>query len=221
MLPASRIVQSARRHGADAFQRDLLGNGVKPLVDDPAIGSLVVAMVAVPTDSGGEARHAIRRSWRAANATIYAIFAAGSTLPPELGADARAAQHPIPALTRSGGAGDGAGLPLWRRAGGCRRRVRETRRAPPLPARGTLAEYQGKAWLAAAGSRTGGWLAADLAEARRAARIGYPVALKAQAARLTHKSDAGGLILHIGDDAALAAGWKQAPRNIARWRKPD
>ena len=54
-----------------------------------------------------------------------------------------------------------------------------------------------------AGSASGtpkGALARDVAEAKDiAARIGYPVVLKAQAAALAHKSDAGGVALDIAD----------------------
>ena len=41
-------------------------------------------------------------------------------------------------------------------------------------------------------------------------RIGYPVALKAQAAALAHKSDAGGVALNIAD-----AGARSTPRGSA------
>ena len=81
--------------------------------------------------------------------------------------------------------------------------------APPLPRRGTLPEYEGKAYLAALGVAVPrGALARDVAEARSIAqRIGYPVALKAQAAALAHKSDAGGVALNVADDGALEATW--------------
>ena len=77
--------------------------------------------------------------------------------------------------------------------------------APLLPGRGSLAEHQGKAYLAALGIAVPeGALARDMDAAKEiAARIGYPVALKAQAAALTHKSDAGGVALRIADAAAL------------------
>ncbi len=61
-----------------------------------------------------------------------------------------------------------------------------------------------------------GALARDVAEAKRiAARIGYPVALKAQAAALAHKSDAGGVALNIADEAALEAAWPRMHERIA------
>ena len=59
-------------------------------------------------------------------------------------------------------------------------------------------------------------LAKTPAQAQDAAtKLGYPVALKAQAAALSHKSDAGGVILGLRDTAALDAGWKTLAANIA------
>jgi acyl-CoA synthetase (NDP forming) len=64
-----------------------------------------------------------------------------------------------------------------------------------------------------------GALARDLAAAQDiAARIGYPVALKAQAAALAHKSDAGGVALALADAAALEAAWRRIETRIATAR---
>ena len=81
--------------------------------------------------------------------------------------------------------------------------------ARPLPRRGTLPEHEGKAYLAALGIAVpSGALARDVAEAKTIAqRVGYPVALKAQAAALAHKSDAGGVALNVADADALASAW--------------
>jgi acyl-CoA synthetase (NDP forming) len=83
-----------------------------------------------------------------------------------------------------------------------------------------VAEYRAKALLAAAGVAVPpGGLAKEAAEAEAiAARVGYPVALKAQAAALTHKSDAGGVILDVGDAAGLRAGWEMLAANVRRAR---
>jgi acetate---CoA ligase (ADP-forming) len=90
--------------------------------------------------------------------------------------------------------------------------------APPLPGRGTLPEYQGKQYLAALGIPVPtGTLARDAAEAKAIAlRLGYPVALKAQAAALPHKSDAGGVALNIASDAALEAAWHEMQARLAK-----
>jgi acyl-CoA synthetase (NDP forming) len=53
---------------------------------------------------------------------------------------------------------------------------------------------------------------------RAAAEIGFPVVLKAQSAGLSHKSDAGGVIIGLADAAALAAGWDRLHANLARHR---
>lgn len=92
--------------------------------------------------------------------------------------------------------------------------------APPLPRHGTVPEYQGKAYLAALGIAVPkGALARTVTEAQSiAGRIGYPVALKAQAAALAHKSEAGGVALNIADDAALDAGWTAIHVRVAEAR---
>jgi len=50
-----------------------------------------------------------------------------------------------------------------------------------------------------------------------AARIGYPVALKAQSAALSHKSDAGGVVLNLRDEGELRAGWDKLHSNVAAY----
>jgi acetate---CoA ligase (ADP-forming) len=206
-----------------AFQRDLVGAAVKPMLDDPGIGSLVVALVGgagpIPVEN---ARHAIPHFRASPKPVVYSIFAAGSTLAPELEPmlqepgvpffrSPEAAVRAVARITAYGKALQTAD-----------RRARPSVSPPPLPARGTLMEYQGKAWLAAAGIATPpGGLATnfDAAEAI-ARRIDYPVALKAQSLALPHKSDAGGVILDLNDAAALERGWSELHANIRRSR-PD
>lgn len=82
---------------------------------------------------------------------------------------------------------------------------------------GVIPEYRAKALLAPIGIPfPAGGFATSIDEAKRiAAQIGYPVAIKAQSAALSHKSDAGGVILNIADDAALAAAWTRLYGNVA------
>jgi acyl-CoA synthetase (NDP forming) len=93
--------------------------------------------------------------------------------------------------------------------------------APP-PGTGTLPEYRGKGYLAALGIPVpAGALARDCdAAVATAARIGYPVVLKAQAASLAHKSDAGGVIVGIRDESALREAWGRLHAEVGRAR-PD
>jgi acyl-CoA synthetase (NDP forming) len=88
----------------------------------------------------------------------------------------------------------------------------------PKLAKGTAPEWLGKKLLAAAGIRVpGGDLARNVVEAATiATRIGYPVVLKAQAAALSHKTEAGGVMLNIGDPTALRAAWDKLMMNVKR-----
>lgn len=84
---------------------------------------------------------------------------------------------------------------------------------------GVVPEYLGKRLLAPLGIRfPAGAFAASAQEAVSAARaVGYPVAMKAQAAALGHKSDAGGVILNLQDDAAVLAAFAQIYANVAAY----
>jgi acyl-CoA synthetase (NDP forming) len=87
---------------------------------------------------------------------------------------------------------------------------------------GVIPEYRCKMLLAT--SRVPfpeGGLAQTLDEANAiASQIGFPVVLKAQSADLSHKSDAGGVVLNVRDAVALATGWDRLHRDLARSR-PD
>jgi succinyl-CoA synthetase beta subunit len=82
---------------------------------------------------------------------------------------------------------------------------------PGLPklGRGAHPEWLGKKLLAAAGIRIpDGALTRTANEAATLAQqIGYPVVLKAQAAFLSHKTEAGGVALNLNDEAAVRAAW--------------
>ena len=87
---------------------------------------------------------------------------------------------------------------------------------------GVIPEYRAKQLFSEWGIPVpAGELARDLEEAGKiAARIGYPVALKAQAVELTHKTEAGGVVLNLADENALAEGWERLHRRVAQSR-PD
>jgi succinyl-CoA synthetase beta subunit len=88
----------------------------------------------------------------------------------------------------------------------------------PKLGKGAQPEWLGKKVLAAAGVRVpNGELARTADEAITAAkRIGYPVVLKAQAAALSHKTEAGGVILDLADESAVRAAWDTLVENVKR-----
>jgi acyl-CoA synthetase (NDP forming) len=87
---------------------------------------------------------------------------------------------------------------------------------PPL-ASGVIPEYSAKQVLAELGIRIPkGALARSVEEAQAiAGQIGYPVALKAQSALLSHKSEAGGVALSIINKEQLASAWLRMYGDVA------
>jgi len=88
----------------------------------------------------------------------------------------------------------------------------------PKLGKGAQPEWLGKKALAAAGIRVpDGELARTVDEAAAVAkRIGYPVVLKAQAAALSHKTEAGGVMLNLADEAAVRAAWDMMMTSVKR-----
>ena len=81
---------------------------------------------------------------------------------------------------------------------------------------GTVPEYKSKELLAPLGVPfPPGRFAASADEAVAAADgVGYPVAMKAQAAALGHKSDAGGVLLNLADGPAVREAWSAIHSNV-------
>jgi acetate---CoA ligase (ADP-forming) len=179
------------------------------LVADPAIGSL--AMLAVP----GAPQQAIAKG----QAVLSAMVASGK---PAVVA-ALGDESPIPAefyrMFRE------RGVPVFRSPERAMQALAHATRygralaappgtaasisAPSLPHDGTLPEHLGKAYLAALGiAIPKGKLARNLVTAKAiASEFGYPVALKAQASALSHKSDSGGVVLGIASEQGLTTAW--------------
>jgi len=88
------------------------------------------------------------------------------------------------------------------------------------PAGNTVPEYRAKELLGPAGVAFPSFtLVASAEDAVAAAeKLGYPVVLKAQAAALPHKSDAGGVIVGLGNAEEVRQGWKTLADNIAAAR---
>jgi acyl-CoA synthetase (NDP forming) len=196
----------------------LLGTVTEAMLDDPNIGSVVLAIVL------GSRQQAMDKA-RAANAVLRrtkkpAAFGAigGEAALPEFFAefaDGKVALFPsaeraLRAMARL--THYGLALRRWQERGTAERGgagLVAARAAPPLPGRGVLPEHVGKAYLGALGIPVPeGGLAHSLADALAiAARVGFPVAMKAQSAALPHKGEAGGVRLGIADAAALRQAW--------------
>jgi acetate---CoA ligase (ADP-forming) len=202
----------------------ILGRTAAQLLADPAMGSLVISIVA------GAPRFALAK----ASAIVEGVADLEKPVAVATMGDETPLPAEFPAALRDKGLAffrspDRALRAMARATWYGRAVTAAERRARPLalpayapPTGGALAEYQGKAFLAALGIPVPqGALARDPDHARDIARrIGFPVALKAQSAALAHKSDAGGVILEIGDEATLARAWDSIAAGIAKSR-PD
>ncbi len=86
------------------------------------------------------------------------------------------------------------------------------------PAQGVIPEHRAKAFLGPLGIPfPAGRLVHTLQEAVEAAdALGYPVVLKAQSPALSHKSDAGGVLLGLKDRKSLDSGWRKLHADLAQ-----
>jgi acyl-CoA synthetase (NDP forming) len=203
---------------------DLYRKAMKPFFDDVRYGSVVLAVVlSSPTHSERKMAPIITAltDFGPPKPVVFAMMGEDSEVAPEIIAGLR-----------------GLGVPFFRsperalralarlaavsaQPSGPSARPSIERAATRLPA-GVMAEYAAKKLLAEAGIPfPRAELISELADARHAAaRIKYPVVLKAQSPALAHKSDVGGVILDIADDAALAAAWNKLHADVAKAR-PD
>ncbi len=188
----------------------------KALIDDPNVGMLFISFpinTPIPVRGFNEGmRHSDKPK---------VMCALGDTWP--LGDEVAAAAKESPAVWSRSSDRMLRAIGVYTRYGHLLARTRAPAATAPivgLPAlaKGAQPEWLGKKALAAAGiSVPAGKLARTPDEAAAVARaIGYPVVLKAQAAALSHKTEAGGVVLNLADETALRAAWDRMMGNVRR-----
>ncbi|MEH3145268.1 MAG: acetate--CoA ligase family protein [Methylobacterium frigidaeris] len=196
---------------------DLYRRALAAILADPGFGSVVLGIIQTDPATAAQKFPPITAALRGLGVTKPVLFAGldeGAAVPQDAIDDLRALGVPyFPAPDRA----FRALAALRADAGTAAEAVAPIALALPAAA-GMIPEYRAKALLAPAGLPfPPGAFAADPEEARAAAaRLGYPVALKAQAAALPHKSDAGGVALGIADAAALERAWSEMQAAVAR-----
>jgi len=189
---------------------------VKALIDDPNVGMLFISFPI----STGILVESFNRGM-AGSDKPKVMVALGDTSP--LAPDVIAAVKQSPAVFGRSSDRMMRAVALYTRYGRLLARPRADRAPGPIAGMPALSsgpqpEWLGKMVLAAAGVRVpAGKLARSAAEAAQiAAYIGYPVALKAQGAALSHKTEAGGVMLNLSGEAQLAAAWDTMMASVAR-----
>ncbi|MDT8758416.1 acetate--CoA ligase family protein [Sphingomonas psychrotolerans] len=200
---------------------DLYRRTLAPLLADPAYGAVVLAII--QTDPATSARKfppiidAVA-ALKPGKPVIFAGLDDGAEVPADYIAGLRALGVPyFPSADRA----FRALRHLMRHAARDRSQGAPEPIALDLPG-GLVPEYRAKQLLAPVGIPfpRGGFAASPEAARKVGEEIGYPVVLKAQAAALSHKSEAGGVILNIADGAALEAAWQQLYDNVRAY-DPD
>jgi acyl-CoA synthetase (NDP forming) len=198
------------------FTPAMLPGVVKALIDDPNVGMLFISFpintpIPIKAFNAGMAH----------SSKPKVMVALGDTW--QLGPEVDAAVKEGSAVYSRSSDRMLRAIALYTKYGRSLARTRVTGTPAPfanLPrlSKGAQPEWLGKKVLAAAGIRVpDGELARTPDEAAAVAqRIGYPVVLKAQAAALSHKTEAGGVALNLADEAALRSAWDTTMRNLKR-----
>ena len=196
------------------FSQEMLPIAVKSLLDDPNVGMLFISF---PINAAVTVRNFNKGMEGSPKPKVMVALGDTWTLVPEI---LEAAKESPAVFSRSSDRMLRA-IAHYTRYG---RLLAHSRAGPkgepferlPKLGKGPQPEWLGKKVFAAAGIRVpDGKLAHTADEAVAAAsRIGYPVALKAQAAALTHKTEVGGVMLNLIDSTALRAAWAMMLENM-------
>lgn len=195
----------------------IYGDTSEIMLDDPAVCGVLLPMASgAPPQQRSKSDAVIPVALAASKPVVMALTGDEAPLDPEFLAAMRESETP---LFRSPERAMRAFAAVNRYAAALRNVGDRTPIATGLTGwaePGVKPEYVGKDFLRDLGIPVpeGGMARAIEDALAIAARIGFPVVLKVQAVALSHKSDVGGVILNLRDEAALRAGWDQLMTNI-------
>jgi acetate---CoA ligase (ADP-forming) len=198
------------------FSQEVLSIAAKSLIDDPNVGMLFISF---PITAGLTVKNF--NKGMEGSPKPKAMVALGDTW--TLGDDVIEAVKESPAVFSRSSDRMLRAIALYTRYGRLLARSHartsiEPFKTLPKVGNGTQPEWLSKKVLDAAGiSVPAGDLARTADEAIAIAeRVGYPVALKAQATNLPHKTEAGGVMLNLADTPSLRAAWDTMMKTVNR-----
>jgi acyl-CoA synthetase (NDP forming) len=199
---------------------DLYNRTLSVLAEDDSYGCIVLGIILTDPATCQLKLPPITEAVRKLDGKKSVVFAAldeGAVVPPELIDGLRAIG--VPFFLSPERAFRAIGRLTSSLAPPVEQKVAKGSSLPPLTP-GVIPEYRSKELLAELGIPLpeGGFARTPAEAIDVAKRIGYPVVLKAQSPDLSHKSDAGGVILNLADEAAVTAGWARLHANIAGHR---
>ncbi|MDD2547102.1 MAG: acetate--CoA ligase family protein [Burkholderiaceae bacterium] len=226
MLPAYAVAENPLDYTTISVRNPaIVGELLLTMLDDAAIGNIVLAIPVGPTVAQKDkAEYIVPTVAKAQKPAVLVLTGDSSPVEPffleAIQASGvplfRSADRALRALRRVAAYGEA----LQRAARADAAPVAALPLPGAVPPNGLFAEYQGKQWLAQAGVPVPpGALARTVdAAVQVAAEVGYPVVLKAQASALPHKSDVGGVCVGLCDEAALRQAWTQLFASVRQHR---
>jgi acyl-CoA synthetase (NDP forming) len=207
--------------GSGANTEELFSAALSALADDEAVDAVALAVDLVPEFDGDDSyRSALVRAASASEHLVCALSHLPSALDREDARRLRGAGIPVLEGTASGLSALGK-VTSWHK--------RKTTSEKTLP----LEPERAARWLSRLGAGRLGTLelfelladygidspahrvVSDSAAARAAGlELGYPLALKTAVAGLSHKTEAGGVLLGIKDESALVAGYEEMAERL-------
>lgn len=222
ILPSFLLPKNPLDVGAAAvFNPDILRRGVRELLADPAIGCVLVSLPFERPDCDLNWMEAVTAAAsESRKPLIYVIHDEGLPVRAEvLGIAERRRTILLRSPERAIRALDTLMAYYKNLLNGSARF--SAPQLPPLPSlgKGAQPEWLGKHLLSCLDIAVPrGALVKTAEQAVTAAReIGYPVVMKAQAAKLAHKSEAGGVLLNIAEDEAACAAFAELYENVERY----
>ncbi len=217
-LPAGMEIDNPLDVGTTGYLSGAIyGQTAEAMLADPAIGGVLLPMASgAPPQQRSKADAVIPTALAAAKPVVMALTGDEQPLDPDFLTAMHESETP---LFRSPERAMRAFAAVARYAEALQEGDDRTPPAQGLTGwteAGVKPEYVGKQFLRQIGLRVpDGGMASTIEEALEiAGRIGYPLVIKAQAAELSHKSDIGGVILNLRDEAGLRAGWSQLMANL-------
>ncbi|KQX25121.1 MULTISPECIES: acetate--CoA ligase family protein [unclassified Sphingomonas] len=218
-LPAFISPENPLDVSAQALQQpDIYGRCGRLLLEEPGVGALLIAIMPSSPEFGLKAaQETLALLPDTGKPVLYVLFGGDSPISPDLTPLLREAGIPFYRVPERAMAAIGHYMRHAASIGQQRTAALSSVPAMPADAGAAMPEWQAKQWLGRAGLPVPeGRLATDVeAAVAAAAGIGYPVALKAQSAALPHKSDVGGVILGIPDEAGLRDAFARMSGSIA------
>jgi acyl-CoA synthetase (NDP forming) len=222
LLPAFLPPRNPLDLGTQTIQQpDLLQTCVEALLHDPAIGALAISIPPTsPRHSVIYIEGIVAASKTSTKPVALAILGDASPLLPEFTAVvlknnvvlSRSSDRTLRAM--------GKVIRYGNRSTALAKRKITPAGSVSIPelGQGAQPEWLGKKVLAALGLHVpAGELARNADEAVQiAGRIGYPVAMKAQAAKLEHKTEAGGVVLGVANADEVRKVWATLHENVER-----